>query len=112
MQIEIVAAGEKRQLLREFDLPAGTTAREAVVGAGFETLIADIDFQRAPIGIWGRVVDDAQVLESGDRVEVYRPLQIDPREARRRRAAEGRTMREPRKKSRGPDSAPGPDESR
>ena len=44
------------------------------------------------LGIWGRLVNRDQTLEDGDRVEIYRPLEIDPRETRRRLAAEGKTM--------------------
>jgi putative ubiquitin-RnfH superfamily antitoxin RatB of RatAB toxin-antitoxin module len=43
-------------------------------------------------GIWGRPVERDQAVSDGDRVELYRPLNMDPREARRRLAAAGRTM--------------------
>ena len=42
----------------------------------------------APLGIFGRQVKDDTILQNGDRVELYRPLLIDPKTARRRRAAE------------------------
>ncbi len=46
----------------------------------------EIDLERAPLGVFGRSCADDTVLRAGDRVEIYRPLQIDPKEARRRRA--------------------------
>jgi hypothetical protein len=37
--------------------------------------------------VFGRRVDGQHVLRAGDRVEIYRPLKVDPRDARRRAAA-------------------------
>ena len=52
------------------------------------------DKDKLEIGVWGRVVEPGYRLKSGDRVEIYRPLEIDPRDARRKLAEAGRTMRE------------------
>ena len=46
-------------------------------------------------GIWGRKVDGNQVVKEGDRIEIYRQLEMDPREARRQLALAGRTMNKP-----------------
>ena len=46
-------------------------------------------FQAAPLGVFGKTVADDYVLQAGERVEIYRPLLIDPKENRRRRAAGG-----------------------
>ena len=59
-------------------LPAGSTAAEAVAASGLP--------QFGKIGIFGKLVEPGTRLADGDRVEIYRPLALDPKEARRRRA--------------------------
>ncbi|WP_306302234.1 RnfH family protein [Shewanella marina] len=46
----------------------------------------DIDIDTAKLGIYSRVVKPSEVLQRGDRVEIYRPLIADPKDVRRRRA--------------------------
>ena len=53
----------------------------------------EIDLAVNKIGVFGKVVKLDRVLETGDRVEIYRPLIADPKEARKKRAAEGKVMR-------------------
>ena len=61
------------------------TAPEAIAAAGVEEAFpGSVDPQR--LGIFARRVDPGQVLRDGDRIEIYRPLALDPKEARRRRA--------------------------
>jgi hypothetical protein len=50
--------------------------------------VAELDIADGRVGIFGKAVKLSQVLKSGDRVEIYRPLLNDPKEARRRKAAE------------------------
>ena len=59
-------------------LPAGSTAAEAVAASGLPA--------RGKIGVFGKIVNPDSRLSDGDRVEVYRSLALDPKEARRRRA--------------------------
>jgi putative ubiquitin-RnfH superfamily antitoxin RatB of RatAB toxin-antitoxin module len=89
--IEVVYAERDRQTLLALDVPAGTTAAQAVELSGIRARHAGIPLDAA-IGIHGRVVPPTQVVVAGDRVELYRPLPADPRETRRRLAREGRTM--------------------
>ena len=63
------------------------TAREAVRLSPLAADFPDADLN-APLGIFGRQVKDDTVLQNGDRVELYRPLKADPKEARRRRVAQ------------------------
>jgi putative ubiquitin-RnfH superfamily antitoxin RatB of RatAB toxin-antitoxin module len=66
-------------------LPAGATLLQALRASGMGSLVTDGDFAQVPVGIWGRKARLADVLRQGDRVEIYRPLQIDPKVARRER---------------------------
>ena len=86
MKVEVAYALPDRQFLEVLDLPAGTTAQNAVAASGlFERHPALVSLPDG-IGIHGRRVEPEVLLEEGDRVEVYRALLVDPKEARRRRA--------------------------
>ncbi len=72
----------------------GLNAREAVIRAGFEARFEGYSsdfFTRAPLGCFGVVLrePDRYLPQAEDRIEVYRPLEIDPKQARRERAAKG-----------------------
>ena len=69
----------------ELKLAAGTTLLHAVRLSGLLTRHAAIDPAVMAVGIWGRPASWSQSLAQGDRVELYRPLQVDPKEARRLR---------------------------
>lgn len=84
--VEVVYATAQRQYLWQGYVPAGTTARAAIAYADVGALFPQIDCQTVPIGVCGRKVADDTVLHAWDRVELYRPLLIDPKENRRRRA--------------------------
>jgi len=90
--VEVAYAEPERQFLETLELPAGTTAGEAVARSGLKRAFPALDFSVAPIGVWGTPVERGHVLADGDRVEVYRPLAMDPREARRQLAARGGAM--------------------
>lgn len=69
----------------EVSLPAGATLAEAIRASGVLDRHPALDITQAKFGIWGRVQPSGTVLRERDRVEVYRPLQVDPKEARRLR---------------------------
>jgi putative ubiquitin-RnfH superfamily antitoxin RatB of RatAB toxin-antitoxin module len=86
LAIEVVYATPAEQVLIALEVPAGTTAGEAVVRSGILQRLPDLDAARLELGVFGRGVPAATVLGDGDRVEIYRPLNADPKQARRRRA--------------------------
>lgn len=88
--VEVVYALPGDQPLVELSVAPGTTALEAITQSGLLARIPQIDPARQTIGIFGRVVKADAVLQAGDRVEIYRPLVAEPKEARRRRAARKR----------------------
>ena len=69
--------------LRELTLAEGSTVRDAVLASG---LLPRFDPDHCPVGIFGKKKAPDTVLREGDRVEIYRPLVADPKDARRRRA--------------------------
>ena len=86
ISVEVVYALPDRQTLLTLTVPAGATVREAVVLSGLPVIYPEIDTARYKIGIFGKRVPPDTRLNSGDRVEIYRSLTADPKEARRRRA--------------------------
>ena len=68
------------------DLADGATVADAVNASGLLRLVPDVQLESARIGIWNRLCRTDARVHDGDRVEVYRPLQVDPKEARRIRA--------------------------
>jgi len=83
--IEVVYARPERQRVVVLPLTEGLTVMEAVRASGLLEEFA-LDPADLPLGIHGRKVDGGRLLRAGDRVEIYRPLAADPREARRRSA--------------------------
>lgn len=87
--VEVVYALADRQKLLRLSVPYGTTMLEAAERSGVAGLFPGLDLAVAPMGIFGKAVarPAERVLEDGERVEIYRPLIADPKEARKQRAA-------------------------
>ena len=92
--VEVVFAAPDTQSLLTVRVAAGASVAEAIERSGIAAKHRDFDLDALATGIWGREVDRSTLLKDGDRIELYRPLSIDPREARRQLALAGRTMRE------------------
>jgi len=91
---EVVVALADVQSITAVKLSSGATVRDALERSGIYDRFADEGLRKLPVGIWGKLVSPDQIVSNGDRIELYRPLQIDPKEARRRLADSGRTMRQ------------------
>ncbi len=89
MQVEVVYATAEQQWLLVVEVAPGTTLREAVRLSGIAEQVPGLDVEACPLGIFGKVVNEAakQAVEEGDRIELYRPLLVDPKEVRKQRAA-------------------------
>ncbi|PLR64520.1 RnfH family protein [Pseudomonas sp. QC2] len=89
VEIEVVYAAVDRQVLLAMKVVAGTSLRAAVRASGIAAQFPELDLAGCPLGIFGKVVADAEVraVQAGDRIEIYRPLLADPKEVRRLRAA-------------------------
>lgn len=90
--VEVVYATADRQVLLPVTLPATSTVADALLLSGLPRQFSEVDFDRLQAGIWGHAVTREHVLVDGDRVEIYRPLELDPKEARRQLATLGLTM--------------------
>jgi len=89
--VEVVYARPDQQITVELMLLAGATVTEAIEQSGITLRFPEIDLTRNKIGIYGKLVDTQVALRDRDRVEIYRPLIADPKEARRKRVREARS---------------------
>jgi len=92
--VEVAYALPDKQAIVPLVVPEGTTALDAAersgIAAQFEGLVINDDLK---LGIFGKAVALGQVLRAGDRVEIYRPLEADPKEVRKARAAAAKERR-------------------
>ena len=98
--VEVAYALPQKQLLKTLSVAPGTTALEAVKMSGILESFPEIDANSDKMGVFSQVLgtkgldEPAQYqLQPMDRVEIYRPLIADPKEVRRRRAAEAKAKR-------------------
>lgn len=91
--ISVVYAMPDRQALVKLQVPSGTTVADAVRLSGLASRFPELATAPLDCAIFGRVVPLDQAVAAGDRVEVLRPLLIDPKESRRQAAARARSKR-------------------
>ncbi len=87
--IEVSYALPAQQVIIALNLPKGTTVEQAITASKLLDLYPDIKQTGLNVGIFGSVCKPDTLLKTGDRVEIYRPLHHDPKEARRQRALKG-----------------------
>lgn len=92
ISIEVVFAAAEKQQLVTVTLPNGATVAEAIAQSSIASSFPQHDLRSLSVGVWGHEVTREHVLSDGDRIEIYRPLNMDPREARRQFALAGQTM--------------------
>ena len=86
IRVSVVSALPERAWTVALELPAMTTAAEAMARSGLVDTVPGLDATRISFAIFSQPVAGATVLRDGDRLELLRPLQADPKQARRRRA--------------------------
>ncbi len=82
MRIELVMAWPRRQLIKQVDMPEGATLAQVLERVGWDS-IGEV----RGYAIFGVIAQGSTILGEGDRVELLRALQVDPKDARRRRAS-------------------------
>lgn len=95
LDVEVVYARPDQQALIHLRVPAGSTVAQAVERSGLRQRFPELAQGLPALAIFGRLVSAESVLQAGDRVELLRPLQADPKERRRAqvRAVRGRRQR-------------------
>ena len=92
LRVEVVFALPHEQRLVEILVAKGTTCGVAVSQSGIAEKFADVRTLEMPLAVWGRPVTYDERVKDGDRIEILRPLEIDPRDARRQLAETGQFM--------------------
>ena len=86
IQVTIVYSPAPRDVREvHLQLASGCTVLQALVASGLLQSIPSIDPEKTVFGVWGRKVSLKQPLRENDRIELYRPLRVDPKIARRER---------------------------
>ena len=93
MRVEVAYARLDEQVLLELVVDTGITLKETVEKSGILERFPEIDLAKNKLGIFGKMAKLDAKLTEGDRVEIYRPLIADPKEQRKKRAAEGKEMK-------------------
>ncbi len=89
-QIEVAYATPASQVIIQLDFMPEISAEQAIRQSGILERFPEIDLKQQKVGVFGRLVPLSHILMQGDRVEIYRPLIADPKQARRQRAQKQR----------------------
>ena len=89
IDVEVVYALPRTQTVITLRVPAGTTVGEVIARSGIAAKHPEVDWNSVAVGIFGKQVSAVTALVDHDRVEIYRPLIADPKQARRKRARRG-----------------------
>ncbi|ADP09785.1 RnfH family protein [Erwinia pyrifoliae] len=84
--VEVVYALPEKQYIYNVKVPQGSSVEQAIKASGLLQLRPEINLQENKVGIFSRPVKLKDEVNSGDRVEIYRPLIADPKDLRRQRA--------------------------
>lgn len=95
IEIEVAYATPDKQLILTLSVAADCTVYDAVTASGIDKKFPEIDLDSSKMGIFSKLVSKpkVQTLSPGDRIEVYRPLLIDPKANRKKRAAKAKEDR-------------------
>ncbi len=84
---EVACGVREYQHVVSVSVPVGTSAAQAVVLSGIAVYFPQCDWRAPPLAVYGELIDAHTPVQAGDRIEVLRPLLIDPMTRRRERAA-------------------------
>lgn len=94
IKVEVAYATPEKQRIVSVDVLPGTMAYDAVVQSGIDKIFPEIEMANAKMGLFGKAIQPkSQVVEAGDRIEIYRPLKADPKASRAARAEKAKAAR-------------------
>lgn len=88
IHVEVAYARPEHQVIIPLEVPLGSSVEDAIRASGILDTYSEIDLAQNKVGLFGKLTKLDTTLRAKDRVEIYRPLIADPKEARKRRAAE------------------------
>jgi len=93
IQVEVVYGLAEEQALLSVDVPYGSEVKEVILASNILEQFPEIDLDKVKVGLFGKLTKMDQTVRARDRIEIYRPLIADPKEVRKRRAAEGKRLK-------------------
>lgn len=90
INIEVAYASKTLQRVIALEVPLHSTVMDAILASSMLSIFPEINLTQQKVGIFGRLCELTEIVKAGDRIEIYRPLLIDPKEARRVRANNGK----------------------
>lgn len=93
IMVEVVYALSEEQTLLAFEVDGSITAEEVINQSGILQQYHEIDLNKNKVGLFGKLIKLDHPMREKDRIEIYRPLIADPKEIRKKRAAEGKTLK-------------------
>jgi putative ubiquitin-RnfH superfamily antitoxin RatB of RatAB toxin-antitoxin module len=86
INIEVAYATPAKQTIIKLSVELGATIETAIERSGILELYPEIDLQQQKVGVFSKIRQLKESIQDGERIEIYRPLTIDPKDARRKRA--------------------------
>ncbi len=93
VMVEVVYALPDKQSLLVVKVPEGTAIKKVIQASNILELYPELDLNNMDVGVFGKMAKMDQKVRDRDRIEIYRPLIADPKEVRKRRAAEGKRLK-------------------
>jgi len=90
ISVDVSYAEQRRAVVKTYRLGSAASVGDALRLAAADPDFAGVDLAHSAVGVFGKLAPSSQLLNDGDRVEIYRPLAADPKNARRARAREAR----------------------
>lgn len=91
--VEVAYALPEEQTLLSLEVDEGSDVRQVIVESGILQQHPELDLEKIKVGIFSKLTTMKQVVREKDRIEIYRPLIADPKEVRKKRAAEGKVLK-------------------
>lgn len=86
VRVQVCHAKPDAVFLRDLTVEPGTSLMQAIAGSGLLQQMPEVDLSVCNVGVHGKLKPLDAIVRDGDRIEIYRPLVADPKDARRRRA--------------------------
>ena len=93
IQVEVIYALPEEQNLLVVDVEEGVEISQVIQQSGVLKLYPELDLDTMKVGLFGKIAVMSQKVRDKDRIEIYRPLIADPKEVRKKRAAEGKALK-------------------
>ncbi|WP_299876534.1 RnfH family protein [uncultured Cocleimonas sp.] len=93
IHVEVIYALPDEQDLLNLEIEEGSEVQQVILESGVLELYPELDLDTMKVGLFGKITTMKQKVRDKDRIEIYRPLIADPKEVRKKRAAEGKVLK-------------------